>query len=121
MKSSPLIGIVDDDPAVCEAIRSSLEVDGFRVRVWTSGEKMLADPELPHIGLLLIDWRLRPTNGLEVAERLMALPVRPVIVVMTAARLDQLRDEAERIGVTNLLQKPLAGEILSELVTHLLR
>jgi FixJ family two-component response regulator len=121
MTSPTLIGVVDDDPAVCEAIKFCLEVDGFHVRAWTSGEKFRADPDLPHVGLVLLDWKMRPMDGLQVAETLMARPARPIIVMMTAARVDQLRDETARLGIVHLLQKPLAGKILSDLAAHLLR
>lgn len=118
--SPPLIGVVDDDLAVCDAIKSCLEVDGFHVRSWTSGEAFLADPGLSAIRLLLLDWKMQPIDGLKVAERLIALPVRPIIVLMTGFRVDQIRDEATSIGVNYVLQKPLEGKSLSELVTFML-
>jgi CheY-like chemotaxis protein len=120
MNSSSLIGIVDDDPLVCDALKSGLEDDGFPVRVWSSGEKLLADPELPQVELLLLDWKMRPMDGLKVAERLRDRPVRPIIVMMTGGRVDQIREDADAVGVHYLLQKPLGGKTLSDLVAYLL-
>jgi FixJ family two-component response regulator len=34
---APLIVVIDDDPAVCNSLKFSLELEGFAVRVYRSG------------------------------------------------------------------------------------
>ncbi len=38
--------IVDDDPAVCNALKFSLEIEGFTVRLYESGLELLNDHAL---------------------------------------------------------------------------
>jgi FixJ family two-component response regulator len=43
---APLIVVIDDDPAVCNSLKFSLELEGFAVSVYRSGAEFLASDSL---------------------------------------------------------------------------
>jgi CheY-like chemotaxis protein len=93
--SGPVL-VVDDDPAIREAVRDVLEAAGMRVATARDGaealERVLAEPP----SLVLLDMRMPVMDGWHFSralrERGLALPV----VVMTAAA--DARRRAEEIA-----------------------
>ena len=104
--------VVDDDPAIRDAVRDVLEAAGMRVATARDGaealERVLAEPP----SLVLLDMRMPIMDGWGFAralhERQLALPV----VVMTAAA--DARRWAEEIGARGWVAKPFA---VAELVS----
>ena len=78
-KAPDVILLVDDDAAVRNALKFSLEMEGFSVRLYPTPEALLAESNLPAVGCLVIDYRMPEIDGLELVERLrnrgVALPV----------------------------------------------
>ena len=52
----PVVVIVDDDPAVRNALAFSLQAEGFRVRSYASGMELLEDSPTAKTGCLVIDY-----------------------------------------------------------------
>ena len=46
--------VVDDDSAVRNSLRFTLEVEGFQVRVYSSAEELLKEDSLPDPGCLVV-------------------------------------------------------------------
>lgn len=44
-RAASVVRIVDDDEAVRRALKTMLEIEGFRVADWPSADAFLADPE----------------------------------------------------------------------------
>lgn len=106
--------VVDDDPAIREAVRDVLELEGIAVDTAIDGADALAkvDAQLPC--LVLLDMRMPGMDGWgfarEIRERGIELPV----VVMTAAA--DARRWAAEIGAIGVMPKPFAIEELIEAV-----
>jgi urea transport system substrate-binding protein len=114
--SGPVL-VVDDDPAIREAVRDVLEAAGMRVATARDGaealERVLAEPP----SLVLLDMRMPVMDGWHFSralrERGLALPV----VVMTAAA--DARRWAEEIGARGWVAKPFAvSELVSAVERH---
>jgi len=116
---SPTIYVVDDDAAVRRALAFALDLEGFAVETYESGEAVLlcALPDTP--GCLVIDERLSGVSGLETLRALRARQVAlPAILVTSHPKL-ALREAAAETG-TPILEKPLLGEILISTIRQLL-
>jgi CheY-like chemotaxis protein len=109
--------VVDDDPAIREAVRDVLEAAGIQVATAQDGaealQHVLADPP----SLVLLDMRMPVMDGWHFAralrERGLALPV----VVMTAAA--DARRWAEEIGARGYVAKPFAvADLVSAVERH---
>lgn len=114
------ICIVDDDEAVADSLQALLETFGFNVRSYSSGSEFLADDRHREAGCLLIDQHMPGTSGLDVVDNLRKRGIQlPTILI--SGRLDaSTRQRARRLGVRELLDKPVAaGRLIQAIRTTL--
>jgi two-component system response regulator FixJ len=119
LRSRPRILLADHDAAVRLALAFSLEMEGFRVETFESGEVLLKAP-LPHRrGCLVLDQNLPGLSGLEalvvLRSRGVSLPALLITTLPTAA----VRDAAACAGVT-IIDKPLLNDDLGHAIWDVL-
>ena len=113
--ASPLVIIVDDDVAVRNSLKFSLEVEGFAVRAYSSGLELLNDPELPGGGCLVIDQNMPRMNGIDLVAKLRDLHFSAPVVLITSDPPKALVARAGRAGVL-IVEKPLLGNTLLDTI-----
>jgi FixJ family two-component response regulator len=109
--ASPLVIVVDDDVAVRNSLKFSLEVEGFAVRAYSSGLDLLNDAELPPGGCLVIDQNMPGMSGLDLVGRLRAREVAAPAILITSYPTAVLRERAAKAGVA-IVEKPFLGTVL---------
>lgn len=107
----PVILIVDDDLAVRGSLKFSLEIDGFSVRDYRSGEDLLQEVPFPGAGCLVVDYKLPGMNGLDLVAELRHRQVVLPIILITTHPSASIRARAASAGVP-VIEKPLLGESL---------
>ncbi len=93
-------------PLVADAVRETLEAEGWVVEVCARGDEALGRLQRGDcFDLLILDFRLPGLDGLEVARRARALPlaVRTPIIMFTDSDVE---GDARRAGVDAYLRKP---------------
>jgi FixJ family two-component response regulator len=101
------ICIVDDDESVSDSLQPLLETFGFKVQSYGSGSGFLADERHRAAGCLLIDQHMPGTSGLDVVDNLRKVGVQ-IPTILISGRLDAgTRERATRLGVRELLDKPV--------------
>ena len=119
--------VVDDDPIEAEHARTLLEEAGIRADACTSGQEALRLMEEQHArrkpyNLVLMDWNMPGMSGLEAsAEIRKQFENESTVVVLTAYNWDDIRDQAERVGVNSCLPKPLSVSGLTEEIERIVR
>ena len=108
-----LVVVVDDDPAVRNSLKFSLEVEGFTVRDYSSANELLREAEIADAGCLVIDYHLPEMNGLEVLSRLRERRVAAPAILITSHPSASVRRRAAAAGVC-IVEKPLLGNALME-------
>ena len=68
--SKSLIFVVDDDAAVRNSLKFSLEVDGFAVRTYAGAEELLGADDLAESHCLIVDQDMPRVTGLELVAAL---------------------------------------------------
>jgi DNA-binding NtrC family response regulator len=106
--------VVEDDAAVVEALRESLQDSGLDIRYTTNGESALK--EISEVDLLVTDLRLPGMNGTELFQQARRQKPELEIIIMTAYGIIPSADEAMRRGARAYLTKPFDPE---ELVFHI--
>ena len=96
--------VVDDDPAIREAVRDVLEGAGIQVETATDGLDALAKVETRVPRLVLLDMRMPGMDGWDFAAALQERGVDLPVVVMTAAA--DARQWADEIGAIGVVPKP---------------
>ncbi|MBL8669793.1 MAG: phosphate regulon transcriptional regulator PhoB [Alphaproteobacteria bacterium] len=113
----PLVLVVEDEEALVQLLRYNLEKAGFAVCEARDGDEALVLATERKPDLVLLDWMLPGTSGIEVCRQLRRLAdQRTVPIVMLTAR----GEEADRIrgldmGVDDYVAKPFS---MSELVAR---
>jgi DNA-binding response OmpR family regulator len=110
--------IVDDEIHVASMLADVVIEQGHEVSVASDGEEGLALIREGKPDVLFLDVMLGELSGIEVLRRVRRTdPDLPVIIITGHARSAQL-DEARRLGVTEIVQKPfLLNQIDSALGT----
>ena len=70
VRATATVLIVDDDPAVRDSLKFSLELEGFTVRLYADGRDLLSESILPDNGCLVIDEIMPGMSGLETVDAL---------------------------------------------------
>jgi DNA-binding response OmpR family regulator len=104
MTDRPVL-VVEDDPAMRQTIRWTLEAEGFVVAEAGSAEQALSATARQRPALVVLDYGLPDRDGGAVADELRArLPSPPPIVVVTAD--GRAAEKAARVGAVAYLHKP---------------
>jgi len=106
MPSNLTVFIVDDDPAVRDALGLLLGVRGYRTAVFASGEAFLHAWRADWAGCLLADIRMSGMDGLELQRRLGELGCLIPIIIVTAHGDVSLARAAFKARASDFLEKP---------------
>jgi DNA-binding response OmpR family regulator len=104
--------VVDDDPAVLQSYGRLLRRLGHRVLLSEDSDKVGSDPEsVREIDLLILDQRMPRTSGLALLASLRARDGQgrrgPAVILISAVLSRELRTEAARLGVVEVIEKPV--------------
>jgi len=111
MTPGPVI-VVDDDAAVRQSLKFALELEGMNVRVYESGAQLLAEPELPKDGCLVVDYYMPSMNGVELMDRLRRRMIKLPAILITSRITEDMRQRATRSGFRQIIEKPLEDSTL---------
>lgn len=116
----PTVFVVDDDPAVGDAIRLLFRSVGVRARAFLSASEFLEefDPETP--GCLVLDVRMPGLSGLDLQARLKDMGSGLPIVFVTAHGDVPMAVDAMRSGAIDFIQKPFRDQELLDKVREAL-
>lgn len=108
-----VIIVVDDDPAVRNSLKFSLEIEGFLVRLYGSGSELLGEREMPRCSCLVVDQRLPGIAGLDLICKLREQSVSTPAILITSQPTAELARRAAGANVP-IVEKPLLGNALME-------
>jgi two-component system, response regulator, stage 0 sporulation protein F len=78
------IMVVDDEPHICDLIKSELEEDGYKVVTISDSEKVLDTFQELHPDVLSLDIRMPGMDGLDVLSRIREIDMQVPIIILTA-------------------------------------
>jgi two-component system, OmpR family, response regulator MprA len=113
--------VVDDEPAVRDAVERALRLEGYEVQQADSGRAALDALERVTPDAVVLDVLMPPPDGLEVCGRIRAAGDRTPVLMLTARDAVQDRVAGLDAGADDYLVKPFALEELLARVRALLR
>ena len=106
-----LIGVVDDDESVRDALSSLVRSAGYQCAVFPSAEEFLASgPQ--ETDCLVLDIRMPGLSGFELHRRLRDLNRLVPVIFITANADDEMRERALTQGAAALFAKPFNDDAL---------
>jgi len=111
--------VVDDDAAVRRALAFTLDLEGFAVETFESGEALLLRDRPQGPGCLVLDERLPGASGLDTLRQLRAREIDLPAILVTSHPKPLFREAAAQAGAP-ILEKPLESETLIHAIHQLL-
>jgi len=115
-----IIFVLDDDSAVRDSLKFSLEVEGLFVHVCADGPALIDHPDLRRGRCLIIDFKMPMMDGFAVLSQLAAMGLPLPVILITAHATDSLRRRAAAAGVRHTLEKPLQDSALLDSIHDVL-
>ena len=114
-ENSIRILIIDDDPEYVSVVKHylrSFQHRSFQVTWASDGEAALQQLATPAFDLILMDYYLPNTNGLEIAQKIFDAKIDIPIILLTANKDFRLAVEAIKFGVEEYLVKDEAVDTI---------
>lgn len=113
--------IVDDDPAVRDAIRCLVESVGLKAETFSSAAEFLNAYRPNMVGCLVLDVRMAGMSGLALQEELVRSGSRLPIIIITGHGDIPMAVQAVKRGALDFLEKPFRNQTLLDRINEALK
>jgi two-component system, LuxR family, response regulator FixJ len=103
--------VVDDDLAVRNSLKFSLEIEGLAVRSYATGAALLSAGDLALCSCLVVDQKMPGISGLDLIAQLRERLVAAPAILITSHPSLSVRQRAAKADVP-IVEKPLLGNAL---------
>jgi len=121
--SAPRLLLVEDDPALAELLEFRFRAEGYHISVTADGDEALlrASEDVPD--LVVLDWMIEGTSGIEVCRRLRRnkITAHVPIVMLTARGAEDDMIRGLETGADDYLTKPFSPRELIARVAAIMR
>jgi DNA-binding NtrC family response regulator len=108
--------VVDDDIGVCRIVQRMLSDEQCKVQTCQSVADALGAIEQKAFDAYVIDFKLPDGSGLDVAERIRSKRGATPIILISGYDPAAVALRAEKLSISNFLEKPFSREIICEAV-----
>jgi len=115
--------LVEDDPALAELLEYRFENEGYDVRVTADGDEALVMVREDTPDLIILDWMVEGTSGIEVCRRLRRdkETAHVPIIMLTAREAEDDRIRGLETGADDYITKPFSPRELLARVSAVMR
>lgn len=114
--TGPVAHVIDDDPAVRDALQWLLKSRGVDSRSWESANDFLSAVISERCGCLLLDVRMPGMNGIELFDRLRLSGCRLPVIFLTGHGDVPMAVQALKDGAFDFIEKPYDDNALVDKV-----
>ena len=107
----PIIAVIDDDAAVRNSLKFSLELDGFAVRIYANAAELMSSGNLTDLQCLIVDQDMPRMTGLELIAKLRAQGVK-VPALLTSGNFTLVVKRQAYVAGIPVIEKPFLGNAL---------
>jgi FixJ family two-component response regulator len=115
----PIILVVDDDPAVRDSLKFSLELEGLTVHTCHCGKALLGHPQLRKADCVVLDYKMPEMDGFEILEKMAEDRIEVPVILITGPVTIRIRERAARAGIAHILEKPLLDTALVDRIREI--
>ena len=121
--NEPRILIVDDDPAICDVTCLMLKSEGYKAEYVLNATKAIERVSEFMPDLLLVDWMMPHTDGIDLMRYLRDLPETAgiPIIMLTAKSAEDDKIKALELGCDDYITKPFSKRELATRIKVVLR
>ena len=108
MTATPLVAIIEDDPALLRGLKDNFEAQGYRVKLARDGRAGLSEVLASPPDLLVLDIMLPILNGYEICRALRAKGLDMPIIMLTAKGQEEDIIRGLELGADDYVTKPFS-------------
>jgi DNA-binding NtrC family response regulator len=120
MEPIPRVMILDDEPIVCERLRSTLERAQLDIETFTDPREALQRFSEKKFQVLITDLKMKELDGIEILKRVKEVSPETRVIIITGFATVEKAKEALRIGAYDFIAKPFKLSQLRDLVVKAL-
>jgi DNA-binding NtrC family response regulator len=109
--------VVDDEPAVRDALKLVLDASGYVVSLAETGRAGISQARGRDFHVAIVDLDLPDTSGLEVIKTMRELQPGIVFILITAQVTAEALIQAQNLEVVEILSKPFRPEDILHLIS----
>jgi len=114
-QASPVIVVIEDDPAIRLFLRTGLSAHGFKVFEADRGKQGIIEAGVRKADLIILDLGLPDMDGVDVIKTIREWSTMPIII-LSARSNEQNKIDALDAGADDYLTKPFGlGELLARI------
>lgn len=117
----PIVYVIDDDDFVRDSLRALLEVRGYDVRDFESGDRFFSEVADLSRGCLIVDIHMPGMTGLDLVGALRSRGENVPAILITGRRDSHIDARAAEFGDVVLLDKPIAHDRMFAALDGMLR
>jgi len=106
--------LIDDDEFVQDSLSLMFESRGCFLRVVDTAEEAIGILQVLKYDVFLVDYKLPGMDGLDLCRYIKKLCPDALKIMITAYSSKAVREEAEGIGVDEILEKPITSEAIEK-------
>jgi two-component system response regulator HydG len=110
--------VIDDDTYICNLLVNYLEQNGYQAEYSLSGKKGIKLIEKNEFDLVLSDFRLPDSDGMEVLQRIKELKPYLPVIIMTAYADVRMAVKLIKSGAFDYVTKPIQPEEILSLINR---
>ncbi|WP_150496434.1 response regulator transcription factor [Roseibium aquae] len=114
MKQNKAVYIVDDDPAVRDALSVVFEAEGFTVETFSDGDTFIRSASRTQPACILLDVHMPGRSGIEILKSLNAEDYPAPIFIISGQGDIPMAVEAIRSGAFDFIEKPFDADSVIE-------
>jgi two-component system alkaline phosphatase synthesis response regulator PhoP len=115
--------VIEDEQDIAELIRYNLDLAGYKVEIFPTGEAGFVALENKVPDLLILDIMLPGLNGLEICKRIKQIPAMKNLPIIMASAKGEEADIVKglELGADDYITKPFSPRVLNARVDAVLR
>ena len=119
----PTIFLVEDDPDISRLVQHHLEADGFTVKIFATGNRVISESHRQKAALFILDIMVPGKDGLELCREIRQFPALAAtpVIFLTAKSAEADRILGLELGADDYITKPFSPRELVARVKAVLR
>jgi FixJ family two-component response regulator len=114
-RDAPVV-VVDDDPAVRDALLMLLRIDGFEAKAFGDGESFFESLHAVTPSCVILDLQLPGRSGLAILRQLADIGFAPPVFVISGQSDIAMAVESMKLGAVDFLEKPFSAGVMIDRV-----
>lgn len=110
--------VIDDEQGICEVIEKTFSYIGFSVFMATTAKKALQIFQKENPKIVFLDLMMPDRDGAAILRELRAIDPGVIVIVVTAKRDDNAKQEALKLGADEFITKPFSRNYLRDIVVQ---